>query len=471
MSEHETGAGLSRRAFLRRGLAGAALASSGSLLAACAGGNSGVPSTSSSGGRADLVFTYWGSPNEQQAVAAMVSSFNAKHPNIQVRAQYVANTGYQAKISSMLASGSPPDIAYMDPVGPASQWAEEGKLLNLTPYIEKDTEIGGFLPGTAYKYGNGKTFAMSLAIGTEFIFHRKDMFDAAGLRYPPTKASHAWTWDQFVQVAKRLTRDVHGNDATSSKFDPGNIQTYGVSMGVDWLHWLPLINSNGGRFCDDAGRKLLLDQPAAVDVLQKMQDLIYVHHAAPTPAQSATLPSTDVMMQSGKIAMDVNGEWKVLDYSRTSGLKWGMGVLPKFKQQMTIPFGIPLVIFNHTKHPDAAYEFYRFHYDPSNIDLYEIGLWQPILESSYTDGKKIAGWLDKQKGVYPPEARDVLIDGTLHHAAPQAPFYWLKNIGQIMTSAVTPSLDLLFTNKATAQQAMDQAAQKAAQYMQGRLTD
>jgi hypothetical protein len=40
-----------------------------------------------------------------------------------------------------------------------------------------------------------------------------------------------------------------------------------------------------------------------------------------------------------------------------------------------------------------------------------------------------------------------------------------------MTSAVTPSLDLLFTNKATAQQAMDQAAQKAAQYMQGRLTD
>lgn len=39
------------------------------------------------------------------------------------------------------------------------------------------------------------------------MFYNKDMFDAANVEYPPTNADEAWSWDEFVEVAKQLTLD------------------------------------------------------------------------------------------------------------------------------------------------------------------------------------------------------------------------------------------------------------------------
>jgi len=63
--------------------------------------------------KAELVFTYWGSPQEQDAVKKMVENFNDQHDNISVKPQYVPNDGYEEKMTTMLAGGNPPDIAYM----------------------------------------------------------------------------------------------------------------------------------------------------------------------------------------------------------------------------------------------------------------------------------------------------------------------------------------------------------------------
>ena len=41
---------------------------------------------------AELVFTYWGSPFERQAVKKVIQQFNRQHANIRVRAQHIPNS-------------------------------------------------------------------------------------------------------------------------------------------------------------------------------------------------------------------------------------------------------------------------------------------------------------------------------------------------------------------------------------------
>ncbi len=413
----------------------------------------------------ELTFTYWGSPFEREAVERMLKSFNDAHPNIQVRGQHIPDA-YVEKISTMISGGTPPDVGYLGEAQ-ALQWAQEGILQDLSAYFKEDPEASSRLPATYYNYDGDKTIGTNTAAETIIMYYNKDLFDAAGLAYPPSKASEAWTWDEFVEIAKQLTVDRNGNNATSPDFNPEQIETYGISFPTWWGGYTPLIYSNSGKLVSDDGMEFLLNSPEAVEVLQDMQDLIYVHHVAPTPAQSESLPSADIMMQSRKVAMSIDGHWKVLDYSNL-GFNWGMAVLPYYDEPTTILLGAPTVIFAGTEHPDEAFEFYKFHNDPSQVDLYAKGLWMPLQLSYYTDPAKTAEWLDAIPGVYPPEARDVLIDYTLNNTPYQPIQYWLKNANQIFSEAIDPAMSAIWANEMTAQEAMDQAAANAASMMQGR---
>lgn len=420
------------------------------------------------GGKVELTFMYWGSPQEKEAVDNMVAKFEESHPNIDITTQHVPDA-FDEKITTMLASGTEPDVAYLSEAM-ALDWATQGKLLDLTNYFKSDPEAANRLPATYYNYGEGKTIGTNTAGEIGMLFYNKDIFDKAGVAYPPAEGSKAMAWNDFVEMAKQVTFDVNGNNAASPDFDPENIETFGVSFPRWWLGYMPFIYSNGGKFASDDGMKLLLNEPAAVEVLQNLQDLIYKHHVAPTPAQSEALPASEIMMETGKVAMTIEGHWKTLDYSQIEA-KWGMGVLPKYKEPMTMLLGAPTVIFASTEHPEEAFEFYKYHNSPEVVDLFAKGLWMPLQKEYYTDEAKIKSWLEGIPNIYPPEARTAVIDYTLNYTPIQPPAYWLKNYFQIVSEAVDPALELLWTGEATAQEAADQAVRDAEPLMQGKWTD
>ncbi len=474
-SAEETG--LSRRELLRRVVgAGLTLALLGPASAACGAAERSAQTSSGTTPhpaarapvRAELLFTFWGSTNEKKGVEDMVARFNASHPDVRVTAQHVPSSGdqYSEKMITMTASGHPPDVAYMDGAQ-AFQLASQGKLLDLTPYIKSDpTKL---LPNAFYRYGESRIIGSSIGEIT-FLYYNKDLFDAAQLDYPPSKPEDAWTWDRFVDVARKLTKDAKGNDATSPSFDPDNIRTFGVSFTQDEYTYLPMIWSNGGRFANDAGTELLLSQPEAVEALQKLQDLIYKHRVSPTPAQSETMPSTNVLIQSRKVAMDINGHWAILDYSHTKGLSWDMAALPRLGSPATLLRASARVIFSATRHPGKAYEFYKYHIDPDQVSLFKDGLWMPPQLKYYKEPTWTARWLEGKKGVYPSDAKDVLVDYVLDYIPHQAPVYWLRNLEQIQNKALDPALGLLWSGKLSAQEAMGRAVRDSKPLMQGRWT-
>jgi multiple sugar transport system substrate-binding protein len=92
----------------------AALAWLGMLLASAVAPISNVQAADTSAEPVHLRFTFWGSAFEKKDITAAIDTFNATHPGIKVEGQHIPNAGYVEKISTQLAAGDPPDIAYLD---------------------------------------------------------------------------------------------------------------------------------------------------------------------------------------------------------------------------------------------------------------------------------------------------------------------------------------------------------------------
>ncbi|HLF29125.1 MAG TPA: sugar ABC transporter substrate-binding protein [Anaerolineae bacterium] len=412
-----------------------------------------------------LRFTYWGSPVEKQAVEQMVRAFETSHPNIKVDAQHIPDAEYISRVSSMIAAGSPPDVGYLLETH-APLWASQGKVLDLTEIVQGDPELSSRLPETYYYYAPGKTIGTNTAAEIILLFYNKDVFDRAGVPYPPARAEDAWTWDEFLAAARQLTVDRNGKHPDEPGFDPDNIDVYAVSSRFEsWYYYYPFIYSNGGEIVNADGTRLLLDSPQAVEAIQRLADLMWVHHVMATPAQMQQLPPSEVLMQTGQLAMDIRGQWKLIDYSSMEGLKLGVAVLPKMKTPKTLILGSPTVIFAGTQHLDAAIEFYKFHNDPKAVDLFARGLWMPMQKTYYTDPAAIKAWIDNP--AHPPESEDAIVAYTLCCVV-RAPLYYVKDFGQIAEEILQPALDRVWNNEATAAEALEQAVRAATPRLAGR---
>ena len=70
------------------------------------------------------------------------------------------------------------------------------------------------------------------ALFPSFIYYNKALFDEAKLPYPPHKVGEKydgkdWNLDTMAELAKKLTVDAGGNDATAANFDAKNIKQFG----------------------------------------------------------------------------------------------------------------------------------------------------------------------------------------------------------------------------------------------------
>ncbi len=430
---------VNRRDLLRLGGLAALGATAAPLLSACQGGSGG----GSGGGGAQLQFMYWGSTFEQKAINAMLDKFEKDHEGSTVRPIYTPEE-YDTKMNTLVASKRPPDVAYM---GSAIGYrlADQGKLVNLFDHFDKYPGLAERLPGTYFWYGKDKTFGTQTANEVMLLWYNKKSLDDAGVEHPPASADKAWTWDQLVENAHKLTVDREGKHPDESGFDPKQIKQFGVSVNIEFPGmWYGLLRSNGVDVVDESGKKCLLDTPEAIEVFQNLQDLIYKYHVAPTPAQTGgdSAPPSNVQLQTRRIAMVFDGQWILLDMSQ-SDLDYGIGVLPTYQEPMTASMGGASVIFSESKYPEEAVELFMYHNDPAHVDLYSNGLWMPLERKYYTEPEFIAKWAEND--VHPPEFKTAVIDYTVNNSA--AVFgQRLKNMDKIDT-ILTPALQQIQTGK------------------------
>ncbi len=419
-----------------------------------AGNSSSGTSTESNNnsGPVELNFMYWGGLVEKDAVQKCVDNYNKLHEGkIHVNAQHVPDD-YSNKLASQVAAGKAPDIAYVS-TSVAPTYAQEGKLLFVEDLLKEDKSfIDNVLPIAQWKV-NGKVAFFSTALESLLITYNKDIFDEHKVAYPPSDASKALNWDDFVKLCKSVTFDSNGNDANSPDFNPENIATYGLSMTTYLNHILMLLNSNGGSILNQDSTNTAFNSPEWIDTMKKVQDLIYVHHVVPTPAKADSLAAE--AMLTGQVAMTLDGNWSFLDYNDQK-LNVGCAVFPdlgKGPSTMSAP-GVT-AIFASTKHPEEAWDFYKYSLDAENgaTDLYKNGLWQPIYKDYYTNPEKVSFWIDTP--AHPQDYKSVVIDNIDKNIV-KTPQEYVKNWGDV-AAILNPAIDAIFRNEKDPASALNEA--------------
>ncbi|MBB3110088.1 multiple sugar transport system substrate-binding protein [Paenibacillus phyllosphaerae] len=395
-----------------------------------------------------LTYAFWGSVNERKAQEAMIAKFMEKYPWITVKYVY-APGDYVTKLTTMYASNRAPDV-FMLYKHTALQWAEQGKLYNLNEFLATDPDINesSLIPNAIMSWDQGKVAGVKVAEEAFALYYNADLFEEAGIAPPPVKAEEAWTWDEFVETAKKLTIDRNGNDARSPNFDPDHIEQYGVRFNT-WM-WHLFVPSNETSIIAKDGSRMNLQDPAVIEAVQKLADLIYVHHVAPSPLQEKNLPQPMLALQSKKVAMDLDGQWIQLDLG-TANVNYGVGVLPKLKRSTTVQFGEPIVMSATTKHPLEAWLFFKWLIDAEHaIEMHASGLWMPLLKDYYTEPDLIAKWAEERPG-HPKGYEDAVMRQTLLNGVNSYDYY-LKNI-EAINAILNPALDQVFLGKKSVKQA------------------
>ncbi len=214
--------------------------------------------------------------------------------------------------------------------------AAEGHFVNLKPILDADPDLSSdkLVPNIQYYQDADTIIGVGPGPETFVLFYNEDLFTRMGVDAPPSNPSEAWTWDEFVEVAKLMTLDEENRNANDPAFDPTRIKQFGVTFGTWWGVYSNFIYSNQGDWLSEDGTTFALNQPEATEAIQALADLINVHHVAPSAAQSESIPALNVAMQTGRVAMAIDGQWAAQDLA-TGEVPFNVGVLPVFDEPVT----------------------------------------------------------------------------------------------------------------------------------------
>ena len=163
------------------------------------------------------------------------------------------------------------------------------------------------------------------------LYYNKAMFDAANEPYP--SADKPYTWEEFVEVAKRLTFDKNGKHPGEEGFDKDNIVQYGCFVN-NWTWQMEVwALSNGGAWFSEDGKEVKINSPEAIESIQKVADLALVEHVAPLNV----IPEDNgvgVGIGSGTVAMTTDGTWRLGTDFPNLDINYGIAPLPMMKEQV-----------------------------------------------------------------------------------------------------------------------------------------
>lgn len=318
-----------------------ALACAGALVA-------GLAACSSSGESADgtvtLTWGHWGTEQLWGATAKKtIEAFEKTHPKIKIKSQFTPNKEYWTKLQTAAASGTAPDVFWMN--GPRiGLYASQGALLPLSDQIAKDKlDMSKYPKALVDLYQlDGKQYGIPKDYDTIGMFYNKDLFDKAKVKYPTAD----WTWDDIRDAAAKLT------DAKSG--------VYGIGAPAwNQTHYYDTMIQAGGFIISDDKKKSGFDDPASIQGLQFWKDFLDKKQSPTQQQMTDTDPS--ILFQNGKLGMFYDGSYDAVMYQGTKGLNWDVAPMPKGpKSNASIIHGLANVVYAKTKHPAEAWEFEKF---------------------------------------------------------------------------------------------------------------
>ncbi|RME09138.1 MAG: sugar ABC transporter substrate-binding protein [Ardenticatenia bacterium] len=294
-------------------------------------------------------FLRWDQTRVDNVARPVIEEFEQLHPNIKIELENIGSSSeYYTKLQTMVAGGTPPDVFY-PATHVAYAYAFKGAIRPVQDFIERDgIDLNAYEQQVLDLYKlNGEVYCLPIDTAALVVFYNKTLFDEAGVPYP----QEGWTWDDFLQTAKALTKDVDGD---------GQTDQFGVDVFRNYWPMMVWSNTGHGLFDDlrHPTKFLVASDPKAVESIQWIADLTLVHGVMPSDEQRADISD---LFAAGKAAMQIVGHWRVPRYLAAE-IDFDFAPLPigDFGQPVNRADGSCFAISAQSKHPEEAWEFVKF---------------------------------------------------------------------------------------------------------------
>lgn len=291
-----------------------------------------------------------------EVVDGIVADFQAENPDIKVNAIYSGNyDDTRVRALSALNSGEPAQLAVMFSID-AYDLIEQDLILPFDGLTDDAAWLDSFYPALmANGKIEGQTWGIPFQRSTIVAYYNKDMFRDAGLdpESPPT------TWDEMIEVGKKLTKD----------------DTYGLmipSTGYPYWMFQALAIQNGKEVMSNDGLTTAFDDEAVVDTLEFWKSLSAEHGIMPTgTVEWGTLRQAFL---EGQTAMMWHSTGNLTAVKNNASFDFGVAELPANVRKGSPTGGGNFYVFKDTTPEEqaAALKLIKFMTSPEQAAAWSI---------------------------------------------------------------------------------------------------
>jgi len=350
-------------------------------------------------------------PDQIDSVQQVVDAFNASQTEIYLSLEVIEHEMAIPTLQTYIASGNAPDI--VGPVGIKGSEAFKGLWLDLTPLIETTgydlSDIDPALVELFYSEIHGQ-IGIPFAVYPSFTFYNRDIFNAAGLDYPPHEYGQSyadgspWTVEKLAEIARLLTLDNQGRNATDLAFDPDNIEQFGYHQ--QWTDARGAATLFGaGSFVDEKGNAQIPTNWRSA--FQWYYDAMWGDH----PFMPNTLYSSTEqfgygnVFNSGQLAMAHCHLWYVSLFGEPGVQNWDIAATPAYNGSTTSKMHADnFYILKSSKNPKEAFEVVTYLLGTAAPTLLDVYGGFPARTSLQADA------LENYKTKYPGVDWQVMVD-------------------------------------------------------------
>lgn len=249
------------------------------------------------------------------------------------------------------------------------------------------------------------------------MMYNRDHFARAGVAEPPLQwNTPEWTYDQFVDNAKKLTL----SDGE------GNTTQWGIS-GLFWDSWITVPYPFGGAWVTDDLRTWRGTEQEAVDALQAFQDLIHSERVMTSAYGTSGFTN-------GSGSMGGVGTWALQTLANTPHVDWSFMPWFRVKEEARAAiFPIGYGILSTSTNQEKAWELVKWLTWNEEANL----AYATAAGAIPSHRANLQAWRDHWESTFPFSINtQVAIDQAVSHAAiiqvRKSPAFW--TINPIMTN-------------------------------------
>ena len=291
-----------------------------------------------------LSFWHWWSGPEEQYLLGVLADFT-EATGIEVETLPVQDT---TKIMTAIAGGTPPDLCMLTNRAQLYEIANNGGALALNAYMDRDgITMDDFLPSVKADYTiDGVVYGLPFLGFNDALFWNKTLFEEAGLDpdTPPT------TMEEVAEYARRLT-----------KVEDGSIVQLGFYPNGFFIYFVDLF---GGKYYDAEQGRFTIDSDECVQTIEWMRSInsdLDPQEVVNFIASCGADLTPDAPFESGRVAMEYNGCWKVaFNAMNVPDLPYGTAAMPASEAHPEAAMSNILEYNPHfvpsgSEHPDEAW--------------------------------------------------------------------------------------------------------------------